>query len=244
MLYLHCQKKLRHTKNNQPKGETKMKNEKMLSGIMQYVAGMNEDDRNAINKIVKAEEKIKLEYGIFPLANLIIDLKADIRAESAKTSGKANCYKSAMNIIKSAEREPLQGAWMVDGKQYVCDGYRALRINNAIDLPALPSIHQPPNMQSIFSESQKHSQRLDLPDIGELKAHIKIQKANKTDRKQKIYWDCGANKPLLDAEFLLSILEAFPDCKAFYGSMVSPVYFTSNDGDAILCPVRRKDNAA
>ena len=213
-----------------------MKTDKIIARLMEYCNTLDESDRKLINQFMERDETSKLP-GIFTLASLLTELQRDLRAETAKANGKAKAYKSAMTIINNSGYSTLKGAIMIDGKQYVCDGFRALRFNNPIDLP-MPEFDNPPNLKNVFDKSQVNSQPLPLPSIGELTSHIKLEKA-KTGQKI-VYWDCGEGYPLLDARYLLSILEAFPDCEAFYENDYTAVYFTSNDGDAILLPVRRK----
>lgn len=71
------------------------------------------------------------------LSDTISRLNDEIMAENNKSAGKTDVAKSANNIIKDAKREynkQLHGSWIVDGKQYVCDGYRALEILESIEL--------------------------------------------------------------------------------------------------------------
>jgi alkyl sulfatase BDS1-like metallo-beta-lactamase superfamily hydrolase len=172
--------------------------------------------------------------------------KQDIyKKETAKTNGKANLHKSAMEIIKSAKTlsyTSFHGSYIQDGCQYVCDGYRAIKIKNAIDLPEAPALDHP-DMSKFFNST--NSIELQLPDIAELKLYIKLQKAEGS-KKHEILWDFGDNMPQVNANYLLTIMEADLNLKAYSNdnNANSPIIFKSDDIEALLMPVRKVKKSA
>ena len=88
---------------------------------------------------------------------------------------------------------------------------------------------------------------LELPDKAKLKAFIKISKANKNidDKFKGIPFDFGFNKPLVNADFLLDIMELIPDATAFYkpcsdnsGMILNSIYLENDNSRGLLLPIR------
>lgn len=73
-------------------------------------------------------------------------------------------------------------------------------------------------------------------------ADLKISLADSKKRKNKYHrYDLGDKLPLVDTDFLISILEAFPGCECFWdGNMIHALYFTHENGEAILLPCRKE----
>ena len=185
--------------------------------------------------------------GVPALITLCAALRDDMRREANKAGGKANIEKAMRAIIKNApeHQRQLQGAVVRDGKQYACDGHRAMRLNTPIDLPA-PPVPCTMDIGRFFAEAQHNATKpLETPTLGELKAYIKIKKAENKAKygknKETILWNFGEGRPVVNAAYLLDILTAFPDATITFSTTTAPLYFCHTDGDAILLPVRRND---
>jgi len=197
----------------------------------------------------KATDPAKATGGVPALITLCAALRDDMRREANKANGKANIEKAMRAIIKNVPdyRQQLQGALVRDGKQYACDGYRAIRLNTPIDLPA-PPVPCTMDFNRLFADARhKATTPLDTPTLGELKTYIKITKAEnkakygKDANRQSILWDFGEGRPVVNAAYLLDILTAFPDAAITCGTMTDPLYFSHADGEAILLPVKIKE---
>ena len=190
------------------------------------------------------------------LATLTLDLRDDIARDEARKSGRGSAQTAAKRIIKNAfayqPREYLHGAWMENGKQCLCDGYRGVILDSPI--PGLPQAKTDPSAMSlghILSPSRaNHGARLSLPTIGELKAAIKIHDAEERARKEKtedrkpLTWDFGEGLPAVNGNYLRDMLELLPCCTAT-ASHASPllgaIYFQAEGvGEGILLPVRKQ----
>ncbi len=189
----------------------------------------------------------KASSGVPALITLCAALRDDMRTEANKSCGKANVEKAMRAIIKNApdHKRQLQGAIVKGGKQYACDGHRAIRLNTPIDLPA-PPVPCTIDFDRFFDEARHNATtRLETPTIGELKTYIKIKKAENKAKygknKETILWNFGEGRPAVNAAYLLDILTAFPDATITCSAMTAPLYFCHTDGDAILLPVRRND---
>lgn len=178
------------------------------------------------------------------------DAKKEIRRASAKASGNTNRQKAAERVIKNAiasnpRREALHGSWIKNEMQYICDGFRILRLNNALPLPKISEKLQPIDADRILTPAKDNAGAvLELPDVGELRAYIKTEKAKRKaiGDKSAIFYDFADDLPRVDAVYLLDMLEILPGCTATAssrGTLVNPIYFESEHGDGALCPVRK-----
>ena len=203
--------------------------------------GIKDLDDQLAKGIWDATNPTKTTGGIPALIALCAVLRDDMRREANKAAGKANIEKAMRAIIKNAPeyQKPLQGAIIIDGKQYVCDGYRAIRINTPIDLP-IPPEPCTFDIAGHFAEAQANAVKpLETPSLGDLKAHIKLKKAEnkaKYGKGEYILWDFGEGRPVVNAIYLLDILTAFPDALITYSTNHAPLYFSHTEGDAVLMP--------
>lgn len=210
----------------------------------------NEGIKNIDDLLEKweATDPAKASSGVPALITLCAALRDDMRREANKASGKANIDKAMRAIIKNApeHKQQLQGAFVRDGKQYACDGHRAMRLNTPIDLPA-PPVPCTMDIGRLFAEARHNATTpLETPTLGELKTYIKITKAENKAKygknKKTILWDFGEDRPVVNAAYLLDILTAFPDAAITCGTITDPLYFCHADGEAILLPVRMKEH--
>lgn len=177
------------------------------------------------------------------LINLCANLQDDIRQKTNKAAGKGNIEKGMQAVIKSASKANISGMagyFLSNGLPTVCDGFRLIRSKVPFDIG---EPIQGLDAQKIFDGSPREAgTELELPSLGELKSYIKLQKLENSSRTKEILYDFGEEKPKLNAEYLLDMLTAFPDAKAYYdlrSTQLSAVYFNSETGEGILMPVRR-----
>jgi len=244
--------------NSAPGAQTEFKNKnkevlKMISTstiysvIYDYLVnkeGIKNLDDQLAKGIWDGTNPTKTNGGVLALIALCAALRDDMRRKANKAEGKANIEKAMRAIIKNAPeyQKSLQGAIIIDGKQYVCDGYRAIRINTPIDLP-IPPVPCTFDIAGHFAEAQVNAVKpLETPSLGDLKTHIKLKKAeNKFNRGKNapiIMWKFGRDLPSVNAVYLLDILTAFPDALITYSTSHAPLYFSHTEGDAILMPFK------
>ena len=183
------------------------------------------------------------------LINLCLSLQDDIRQKANKAAGKGNIEKGMQAVIKSASKANISGMagyFLSNGLPTVCDGFRLIRSKVQFDIGEPV---QGIDAQKILDGNARDAgTELELPSLGELKSYIKLQKLenssrSKSDRAKGITYDFGEEKPKLNAEYLLDMLTAFPDARAYYDSQstnLSPVYFNSETGEGIVLPVWKR----
>ncbi|MCD8052241.1 MAG: hypothetical protein LUE89_11295 [Clostridiales bacterium] len=144
-----------------------------------------------------------------------------------------------------------QGMFLQQGKWCICDGFRAVRLND--DVPSLSHADNSPdnvsrriNLDEIFPDPTA-GELVDLPAVPELKTWIAVQKAEcgKEWCKGNPYrLHAGKMEIGVNPQYLLDMLQALPGCTARATSPISPIYFTAENGDGILLPVRLQKRAA
>ena len=186
------------------------------------------------------------------IAELMNEAETDVRREAAKQSGNGNRQKAAERIIKSAystqpNRPAMHGAWSdADGAQYVFDGYRLFKLFDPLPLPTIPEKETPINAaRAIDPAKNNNGATLNLPELADLRAYIKEEKARKKAIKDKTapVYDFGDALPLVNAQYLLDALELLPGCTATISSrapLITPIYFESVHGCGVLCPVKKE----
>lgn len=179
------------------------------------------------------------------------ELTEQVRRETAAARGCGSAAATIRKMLKSCEksgRPVLSYAWLDEqGRQVTLDGYRSYRLLEPLPLPELPEElqHNKINVAQIFEPVLK-SERLPLPlpSVQELKAFIKIQRAEH-GRKHDPLWSFGPSLPSVNAVYLLDLLTVMPDAVLTTDArteakhrLLSPLHATGKAGDALLLPVR------
>ena len=236
-----------------------MNAEKVLAALNEIVEQIDKDrpDYNFKKYFDCDMNSIESSYCGAPsmMADLCKALQMDILKSSDKY--KANRTKAVLRILKNSEREQFTKAFIDDdGKEIVLDNYRAICFASPVD--GVPTTDNGDGFISIkksyFSEDISSYNKLNLASLAELKAELKIDKANNvgidTGKKKKtpIYAFCisadeyNSTMPVVNLQYLIDIVEAMPSAKAFYKTnrYGSPsVYFVDDDGNnAVLLPLR------
>lgn len=174
----------------------------------------------------------------------------DWTAENAAAkTGRASTLSICRAILKNAARENLKYPHAdKDGHQHFSDGYRDLCLYTPLEgFPALPENLEPADLDRFYPA--ENGVPLELPDAKALRAWIKTEKARmKTAKthyppvKYPIY-NFGPDLPAVNAEYLLSMLEALPGCTAEF-TYQSPnntqiITFHAENGKALLMPVHK-----
>lgn len=237
-----------------------MKNAEMLTRCHELKNYLDEESRAAFDYSQAHTEESAAMAQAAPsvgslLALLIQDLQRDIGAEECRAAGRLNPQKAALRIIKNAQkvqpaRPAMHGAWTAGDRQCVCDGFRAFRLENA--LPGLPGIAEglePFNVDGCIDPARTgFSKPLELPDVSEVKAYIKSEKARRKADKgaPDIMWDFGEGLPYVNAQYLADALEILPDCTCRISTNrpeLGGLYFECADGDGLLMSARRPKKA-
>lgn len=176
-----------------------------------------------------------LNGGAGAIPELLEKLKQDIMDEENKRAGNGNIARSMKRIIKNSSIEGFKGAFIQGGKQIVCDGYRAIAVNEPIEIESVKDVEIMDIMKVIENTKNDADKTIDLPTVGELKIIVSAETGE---------YDFGEGKPLVNASYLLDIITAFPDATARFSEVNKPIYFKGEKGEAILLPRSRPKNRA
>lgn len=189
------------------------------------------------------------------LSALVIDLRETIATEEEAKRGRAAPYAAAKHICKRAvnrngHRPSTRGAWIdADGKQCLCDGMTGVRLNSPFKLTVAPEPEcgERFDLDAVIRPVRLNSVALKSPSAA-LRAKIKSDRAEYKASGRSKYesfvstYDFGTGLPLVNAEYLLDLLELFPDCEIYaHDNPLYPIYFKSASGEAVLCPIRKSE---
>lgn len=147
-------------------------------------------------------------------------------------------------------REDYKGIFYNSGKYCAINGYTAIRLS--FRPYGIADAKKDFDINKAIGDIRKYSAELTIPAASIIRKDVKIAKngvsfdkyhIEKYGRDIRVLYDCGYNKPLVNTEYLLMILDALPDCKVFYDperGYKSPLYIVSGENDGILLPVKKE----
>ena len=173
----------------------------------------------------------------FALAVLYTEAEKEYNNEQAKAAGKLDTKKAAAKIQKDLPSYWQGGAIPTgDGRYIFSNAYYGMRITEKFDFPEWKNA---PDFSRFFEQAKRNNgERLTAPSAAELKNLIRQAKA----AKQKPYYDFGDGAPMVNADYLLTLLQGLGDVTitaAEKTAETSALYLQSNIGDALLMPTRK-----
>lgn len=146
---------------------------------------------------------------------------------------------SALNrIFKGMDnyRPNLYGMFKSGDLWAICDGYRFIRTTDKPE--SIPECMGGLDLDKLIPQCSKGGEVVSLPSISEIKAAIADLKA-----RYGREWKSNPIEPIsgwwCNAQYLLDMVQALPDGTAYRPeSPHKPLYYRSEDGDAVLLPVR------
>lgn len=236
-----------------------MNAEKVLAALNEIVEQIDKDHPDYYFSGYFNRDMNSIESSYCGAPSMMADLCKALQMDILKSSDKckANRIKAVLRILKNSKKEQFTKAFIdEDGKEIVLDDYRAICFASPVD--GVPTTDNGDGFISIkkfyFSEYISSYNKLNLASLAELKAELKIDKANNvgidTGKKKKtpIYAfgvsadEYNSKMPVVNLQYLIDIVEAMPSAKAFYKTNrngILTVYFVDDEGNrAILLPFR------
>ena len=235
-----------------------MTSEKLLENLYAIAYSLPEQERRffcALEPAIDPNTHGEINAG-HQLALLIRAIRTDM-AQQYKRDDKRRTSAAALRRLYNASvskqggiRSHFAGAFLDEqGRQYITDGFTLLRLNTpSTALQWAP----PPNDPHVYDtmpellNSDGATVALNLPTAAEVRAKIASDKAKfkaSSRPKYENFSTCfswGFGLPMVNALYLLNILEALPGCTAACRpNELSCVYFHSPDGDALIMPIRK-----
>ena len=207
-----------------------MSNEKLLEQLIKI---KNCIEQNSIESLTVVEK-------------LIDTITVEIGKKNAKDNGLCETYKSAQKILKWAkqcypDRTILHSANVINGIQYVCDGYNLLKLNDWLDIPSTDKGCL--SLDTILNGEKAHTSiETKLPNIAELKTLITTKKAELTAEGVKkcdqiVRFTFEDVRLTVNAEYLLNMMLALPKAKC-YLTQYSAYFVDDNVGEGIVMGIR------
>ena len=178
-------------------------------------------------------------------AQMILDIKYQMDAKKNNSGSLAALKRICKCCMKGMEglRGVVETIDETGEKRFVlCDGHRIIRVKE--DPTSLPHVDTEKAFSSEkinnFMNVNRYGDAAELPTVPELKTYIAEKKA--VYGKEKIFYGI-AGKTFVDAQYLLDMLQALPDCKVIIPEKsTDPIYVVSDDGDGLLLPVRASED--
>ena len=199
----------------------------------------NVDDGNALYNTVTKDPERWLKGGPFMAITPALQIWYMAKEEISKSKG-GSAYTILKKFIKAIPdyRRDLCGAWLdADGRQCVCDGYRAVRLNVPVDGLKQVETPTPFDLAKVYP-TEPQPTTLDLPSSAELRAYIADPNTPRLSDGRVLY-DFGENLPRVDAKWLKDMVDLLPGAVATCDGLVKPIIFKSDKGDGLLLPVRK-----
>ena len=206
---------------------------------------------NAAMALVPKDDAYAIPGTVFgELSALAADLEAKLRLECAASKGATDATRTITKMLnymkKHDSRESLHYAWMdSEGRQCVCDGYRAYRLKEPLPLEPRPeNAGEAFDLNGVIPANLRDYAAVPLPSLQEVKAYIAIERAKYTGKRGGFValWDFGEGRPVVNAEYLRDLLQVFPDAtEIFHGvgeKLHNTLYVRCDAGEAVLLPVR------
>ena len=214
-----------------------MKPEKMLEAVNQIIELSPE--KKIIHDVIAHHEKIsRPELQWQYISNLYIELCDEISKTEAKTTGNAKRLQAAKRILKKGgeSRTALEYAYIKNGKQYFTDGFRLAILKSPLPLPNVPKDEMYPDVAHFDRMVDINNYKIaDTPNINDLQAYIKIQKANKI---KYINYSFGEEFTTVSAPFLFDMLTIIPNAEIRFTGRKNALILVNDSGDVgLLMPI-------
>lgn len=205
-------------------------------------AALNSD---GLTRAVEKDPRKWTGNTVFPVAAAAAEIMVEALDNMAKSKAGAGAVNVAKRIYQENQpcRPGLAGIFESGGKYCVCDGYRAIMFND--DMPELPHVTEQQaggiakSLPGFFEQAAK-AEPLELPSVAELKAWAASRGGKK--EAQRVPYILGGLVGV-NVYYLIDLLQALENCKAYIPeSKNSAIYFSGDNGDAILLPVRVADH--
>ena len=228
-----------------------MNNERMLNNIRWLISREGNEFEDKVLKMADVGIINSYDAHANTLAQMLIDVKEEIRMAAAKASGKTNKLTSAKRLLKAEQsNHRLGGAFFIgcnEKRQVIMNSYCGVILNESIPAPPLPKDHSPFDIEKIITPLRRdNSIKLNLPSMTDLNVVISESKALQKGKKGAIHhYDFGKGLPLVKAMFLKDIMILLGDEVEAYinpnNPLKSTIYFKSEEGEGLLCPVFKKE---
>lgn len=218
-----------------------MTTENIMKQLQSYINTMDETDRNFISaRQADGQKTAKSGLPACILADLMIALKADLQAKTAKSAGKGNQLIAVKRILKNTPKGMSHCGKYIpyDGKAAFCDGYRLVILNDSFGYE--PDGNNTFNINAIINPCKQYNNEIHV-DIADVKMFLKMQKIKRSKQLPEPYIiETETIKISFNPQYLIDMIEIIGNDKIMVNSPLSAGYFKNDKtGEyGILLPVQ------
>lgn len=179
---------------------------------------------------------------------LTYDVVVSEQRKNGRATQAAACKRILKRLAKNAALSERIGcrAGTVNGSQVFTDGFMVVALNNPLQgIETASEQDTPQAVRSVYNvrSASPTDKPLDLPSRAEIVTYIATHKPAKKGRhySEPVMYDFGEGLPLVNAEFLLDLMDALPELVVYYDAKhpTAPLYGVSPAGFGVLCGMRR-----
>lgn len=182
------------------------------------------------------------EHGtIFPFYESAAKMLIDARAAMDKKTTPAATVAAVKRMTKAAmahSNTALHGIFPDRGMFAVCDGCRFIRLHE--DIESLPHVDltrvKPLDLSKCTPDRSQFTAEIELPTVAELKAYIAKVKGI-AGKEYYMYSWMITDGIYVNPQYLLDMVQIFPDARVYITNPKAPIYFESEAGEGVLLPV-------
>lgn len=163
--------------------------------------------------------------------------------KSATGAGRAAAIQRIYRSARGYHNERLHGTFRSGDRWAICDGFRYIRLNEKPR--SIPETTCDVDLDRVTRPEDREGEPVDLPTVAQIKAHIAEKRAlygrgwaKQRDAAMEALpgWWCNP-------QYLLDMVQSLPGGVAHRpAKALSPLYYDSADGDAVLLPVRPRSS--
>ena len=235
-----------------------MKPEIIVAKIEEYINSLPKENRESYDGVMEIktkhpEENVKtfasvLSDPILNLAVIVDELKQEIKEGSIKQTRGSSVLRriKAINKFltdKNNKNDKMRKAWVEDDKMCITNGYVGFMFNAVLDGVQIREVGQDDFQLAKCFPNEYDLVKTEL-DIADVKSQLKIHKAKETGKKAKDKTTCIyiIEGHYYNAEYLIKAYDILSGNIIFNqpNSPVSPAVMTSENGKAIILPIRQQ----
>lgn len=212
-----------------------MKAEVVLDVVNEIIGALEKDQQEMVRALLK--DRNMSFPGVGQLAALKLMAEREIsESESNKKPSQLAALKRIMKRGEKNLKEDLKYGNTQDGLQYFCDSFVLVGVRKPL------SAYENPNparitFRKLIPSDAKMNPAVPCPSLAKLKAY---QKRHKVAKGERLNYDFGPDKPLVDIQLLIDMIEAIGEAPLYLGKI--SIYTETDDGIGLVMTIKPKSD--
>lgn len=210
-----------------------MKAEFVLDAVNEIIGAMEKDQQEMIRALLK--DQTMSFPGVGQLAALKLMAEREISEhESCKKPSQLAALKRIMKRGEKTSKTDLKYGNTQDGLQYFCDSFVLVGVRKPL------SAYENPNPSTmtfckLIPNDVKLYTSVPCPSLAKLKAY---QKRHKVAKGERLNYDFGPDKPLVDIQLLIDMIEAVGEAPLYLGKF--SIHTETDNGVGMVMAIKPK----